>query len=215
MNLKLLGALIGAGLTFVGGQKLYETWNSSKLVQSSFADFVKAKPGVGWYALTDGVWQLADAQLVVDKANKPNGEMYIAVHPRGKELAAGEKAQVVLHRTNKTEAELMTRAMDADEAKPGSVDPATIAKLLAEQPVKGMVEIGIDSDGDIRTKLEAAMGDRLAPGYLVISDGAEPPGYGTSIAALLAGLALLGFILSTFIRGRAPAAERGPEFPQR
>lgn len=73
-------------------------------------------------------------------------------------------------------------------------------RYLAPNPVEGMIEFGINSDGTETDALTQGLGERLAEDYIVLTDGAEPPGYGWNLLALLGGLALLGIML--FLMGR-------------
>lgn len=185
------GLIIAIGLTWHGGQKTYEAWNSSELNSRTFDQLVIENPQVGWYELTDAKWILGDANLVVsEKGDVPNGEMYIPINdPKQPE---GGKVQIVLHRTNLEEANAVKGALDA-RAEGKDLDPAIEKNLMTARPVKGMIEFGIDSDDNIRDEMKRQMGDELAENYVVISDGAEPPGYGYSILFLIGGI-LLGLV---------------------
>ena len=192
MRLGCIALIFGAGLTFLGGQKIYETWNSGKLQTMSYDQFVKAKPGVGWYKLTDASWHLIDAPVLTGGLSKDVlGDLYIPVRKSGEEPGKS-KIEVLLHRENLKEAIDLSNFIALPVEKQISL-LATDKSLDAEHPVSGMIEFGIDSEDKQRDALNGAFGDELSSDYVVITDGAEPGGYGGPLLALFGGLVILAF----------------------
>lgn len=202
MRFGCIGLIIGAALTWGGGQQVYESWNAGKKVDMTLAQFLAEKPGVGWYRLTDAHWRLVDAGVITGAAGAASGSIYAPVTgkvPDNKAPDSGgpgkAKIRVLLHRSNDAEAERLAALFkETDPTKYDallSADP-TLAK---ERPVEGMVEFGINSDDKDNDAIKRSFAGELADDYIVITDGAEPAGYLWPLLTLLAGLALLGFTL--------------------
>ena len=200
MRLGCIWFIIMIALLWGGGQNTYEAWNSSKLLNRTYDQMVTENPGVGWFELGDASWKLSEAKIVVSEGtNVPTGEMYIPVRKNGADATG--KAQIILHRTNQAEANEINRLMELEKQKK-PLDEATLDKVFAPHSVKGMVEFGIKSDDDLLEHLKGVMGDELAENYLVLTDGAEPPGYGWSLAALAGGLVMmLGLLIGLVSKG--------------
>lgn len=196
MRLGCIGLLVGIALTWGGGQGVYETWNSGKKRDVTLAQFIEERPDVGWFRITDAEWNLLDGTLIVNERNNATtGDLYIPVHAKGVTPTGTEKIDVLLHRTSQADANKLTQLLDqTDEAKAAAMVQQDKA-FLAPNPVEGMIEFGINSDSNQSEALEQGLGGRLAEDYIVLTDGAEPPGYGWNVVALLAGLLILGFIV--------------------
>lgn len=196
MRLGCIGLLVGIALTWGGGQGVYETWNSGKRRDVTLEQFLKEKPEVGWFRVTDAEWNLIDGTLIVKEGTTAaTGELYIPVHQKGVTPTGTEKIDVLLHRTSQADADKLTRLLDqTDQAKAAAMIQQDKA-FLAPNPVEGMIEFGINSDGGENDALKRGLGGRLAADYIVLTDGAEPPGYGWNLAALLGGLLILGFMV--------------------
>ena len=196
MRLGCIGLLVGLALTWGGGQGVYETWNSGKRRDVTLEQFLKEKPEVGWFRVTDAEWNLIDGTLIVNERNNATtGDLYIPVHAKGVTPTGTEKIDLLVHRTNSAEASKLTQLLDqADPAKAAAMIQQDKA-FLAPNPVEGMIEFGINSDGNQNEALEKGLGGQLAEDYIVLTDGAEPPGYGWNLAALIGGLLILGFMV--------------------
>ena len=196
MRLGCIGLLVGLALTWGGGQGVYETWNSGKRRDVTLEQFLKERPEVGWFRVTDAEWNLIDGTLIVKEGTTAaTGELYIPVHQKGVTPTGTEKIDVLLHRTSQADADKLTRLLDeTDQAKVAAMIQQDKA-FLAPNPVEGMIEFGINSDGGENDALKRGLGGRLAEDYIVLTDGAEPPGYGWNLAALLGGLLILGFMV--------------------
>ena len=204
MRLGCIALILGGGLTFLGGQKLYETLSSGKLQTVTYADFVKTKPGVGWYAISDGHWRLADAGVITG-GMVLDEDLYLPVRKPG-DPAGSEKIEVLLHRKNQGEAAQLAKLF----ALPAEKQAAEVAKdpsLEADHSVQGMVEIGMDSQGKQRDAVRGSFGDELSPDYVVITDGAEPSGYLWPLLALIAGIGILAMSLRGLARSGAEVTD--------
>jgi hypothetical protein len=202
MRLGCFGLIVAAALIWGGGQGVYETWNSGKRRDVTLSEFLKERPEVGWFRITDAEWNLIDGSLIVnEKTNSTTGELYIPIHAKGVTPTGTEKIDVLLHRSSDADAAklngLLAIADQAQAAKMVESDKA----FLAPRPVEGMVEFGINSDSAETDALSQGLGERLAQDYIVLTDGAEPLGYGWNLLALLGGLAILAIMLIGLVRG--------------
>jgi hypothetical protein len=206
MRLGCIGLLVGIALTWGGGQQLYENLSVGERVDIAYADLVAQSPGVGWYRVTDATWQLVDAGIITtDFSNGANGSIYAPVFPAG-QTAQDTPIKVLLHRENQEEAQLLESLLDDPDPQHVEQVIATDPAFAQGRPVEGMIEFGINSDSNDIDAIKEAFGDSLADEYIVITDGARPAGYLWPLAALLAGLALLGYMLSGLLKPAEPDA---------
>ncbi|MBL0916132.1 MAG: hypothetical protein IBJ13_11660 [Sphingopyxis sp.] len=113
---------------------------------------------------------------------------------------------MLLHRSSGDEAAQLSALFK--EADPAKVEAAIRANPALEKPrpVEGMVEFGINSDGKDNDAIKRSFAGELAEDYVVITDGAEPAGYLWPALMLIAGLAVLAFMLSGFSKEAEPDA---------
>jgi hypothetical protein len=201
MRLGCIGLLVGVTLTWGGGQSVYEAWNSGQRRDVTLAQFLQEKPEVGWFRITDAEWNLIDGSLIVrEGTNSATGDLYIPVHAKGVVPQETDKIEVLLHRTSDADAAKLTTLMDTQDEATAAAMLEQDKSFLAPNPVEGMIEFGINSDGNDTEALQQGLGGRLADDYVVLTDGAEPPGYGLNFLALLAGLLILGYMVYGVIR---------------
>jgi hypothetical protein len=204
MQIGCFGLIIAGGMTLVGGQGIYENWNSGTLQSRNLDQFIKERPSVGWYQINDAQWRLIDAGVINGGLTKDaTGDLFIPVRKKGTE-DSDAKIDVLLHRTNKDEAAQLAAIVAMPEDKQIEAlgkDPA----YLVAHPVKGMIEFGMNSDSKSNDAVRSSFGDQLSPDYVVITDGAEPGSMITSVLVMLGGLLLLA--ITVFLMGRQGAGE--------
>lgn len=217
MRLGCWGLIIALGMIFYGGQGVYQTWTTGGMTTETLERFEANKPESGWYELTDAQWKLADGLLVSEeKTGKKTGSFFVPVTrvdaAQDAARADGKKPGAKARKSSGADAgepdaepkiDVVITHYDEDlatrlEKLIGVKTSEETLKLLDSDPeydkarrVSGLVKGIFDSAAD--KDIKAALGDKLADKFVLISQGEKPDSYGSNLALLAAGLALLGF----------------------
>jgi len=186
------GLLLVGGSIFLlilGGQGLYEAAasNSRQARQISYQDFVRQRPGIGWYKITGVDWSLIDAVYMrekkegeADSEGKIGDTIYLPVHDAtlGEDAAAKEKVVIVLE-TSRPEIHSavvdLSTASNEDQALQVMKNHKDVA--FFQGPIEGTVKFGMDADSDTREKLAKLPDTNLDTNYVILKDGAKPNGW--------------------------------------
>lgn len=190
MRLGCIAIVIALGLLFGGGQGIYETWTGSQVHVMTYAQFVKEKPSVGRYRITDGEWRLIEASAISSQlTGDASGALYIPV--RGPGNTGAEKVELLLHLEDPENAGAMSVISKMSPERLAAEMKRDPVLTKVHKPVEGMVEMGMNSDSKDNDALRKGFGEDLSPNYVVLTEGREPIGYLGSTVMLGAGLLIL------------------------
>jgi hypothetical protein len=198
--------IVAIALVVLGIQEIHDAHAFTKPVDITCEQFIKSSPREGWYRITGGVMEVADAAFSVttkhsDVVTTAEGdpkitEVYLPVHSP----ASWDEKAATYPPTN-----LVVQTMDPDiiatvkqlkrldagrpeEAKKWYLK--NLDKLMLKRDVMGMVQTGINSSEKTHDEIGKLQGS-LTPDYLIVEEGKQPSmsgGLGMFFGGLLAGV---------------------------
>lgn len=224
----IFGTLIGIGLLFFGGLRLYESSTAGEIEDITMAELVEGGPATGWYRISGAQWNELQAlyhEEAVSRRIQSDGMMTF-VQSEGADPS--EPVQVVMTQDSYAIAGRIDEARQLDErialgeaylserdAAGEQVDEAQLADAIAaldelealeaEHARSGTIE-GRVSDrmpsGWTRAEAMRLGGDSLAEDFMVVEQGWQPPESGPAWIMIGIGLVCLLLGIWAFIPGR-------------
>lgn len=187
--------IFALGVIWGGGQGLYTIVMSGEQKTVSYAELARVDNVAGWYKVKDASWILADAVAVT--GGLVDNDLYVPVQPTGYD---GEKYRLIVHVVDEELNRQVTEISKLSEAEQIKRIEAAPKVYLAERPIEGILEYGIESDSRDMEPVVSAFADRLASDYKVIKLGEEPGSPWGYLVALIAGLIMLGVVVFGSVR---------------
>ena len=217
--------LLGLGLTFGGGQGLFEWAKNRNQTVTTYANFEKQNPTGGWFKISDAHLDIPSAMwMTSSKFSDDKDKIYVPLSPEGEDKP-GTKIHVLVELDKEKDAATVKLVDELGELDKSNQSEEKIlqyalknrAKLFPTRPVEGMIKFGINDIKSSERQKIAALNSDLAPDFVVLEENAHPNG-GTSILMFIGGLALTLFSLAGFLggkdkKGAPPTATPGASAP--
>jgi hypothetical protein len=188
-------AVVGA-LLWWGLPNLYVALQNREPLETTCADYLKERPSAKWLRLTH--CEADHANIAYEEASDHEiRRVYVPLRAEGEEQAG--HTVIVVERDDQEMRDVMAKLR---QDKPSDATIEKAGRLLGE-PTEGLVKFGIDLSDKEQDQLRG-LGLGLADDFVIIDRGGKPKLW-LALAASLAGLAIIGFVVRALIRRRTPA----------
>ncbi|MCP3917369.1 MAG: hypothetical protein GY711_17625 [bacterium] len=178
-----------AGLVFIwfGGTGVVSGLQNLEIVEMSFTDYVREKPGDEWVRLTGVGLDIANASYTPGSLEDTILELIVPLRPANAETR--DTVNVMLATSDADMIHEFRKLQKVPEAELEKYYFENVAALFVTAPVEGMVRISFDQERG-RKALSKARPD-IAPDCAVIGHGAKPESFALSGSMLGLGVLMI------------------------
>ena len=190
---------LGGVLVLFGVHEFAEAREYPQPAPIKYVDLVRRKPDHGWFRVSDGVLDVADAVWEESISGSAIKRAFVPLLPPGTPISS--RAGIVVETKDPAILELVEARKSAG-GSPSANAPATAMRFRVQRPVEGRIP-GFNRPGMIAARMQTVgISGRLSPDTVYLAEGESPSsGTGWTFIGIGAGLiALIGVVIVKMIQ---------------